>query len=408
MAFALTTPKSCEECGENALFHGATYFSILLDDSVFSLFAPRHQNGAMSEGKARFERWVGPRLLELFVKIGWAKKVTVQDDKTHMLGSFLWAEADARDISVWEWRLFGLSRNTFVATLPSGEKLVYEGMPMPLSDYERVWWMDDKARLKKEFEKRGLPMAKGGAAGTKEEALKIYRSLTPPVIVKPHSGSGSRHTFMHLADEETFLLAFKIAKQISPKVVIEEELIGPVYRVTVVNGKMAAALRRYPPMVIGDDIHTVTELVVEENKNPQRSGPYFSPIRLSEKTQKELQWQDLTLESIPEQGRQVTLHQKINWHIGGITEDATDEVHPDNKALFERAAHELKAPVAGIDFIIGDIRKSWEEQERCGILECNSMPFIENHHLPFRGQPRNVAGKIWDMVIYDGMEPSSI
>jgi len=41
--------------------------------------------------------------------------------------------------------------------------------------------------------------------------------------------------------------------------------------------------------------------------------------------------------------------------------------------------------------------RSWKEQERLGILECNSMPFFDNHHLPFEGKPRNVAGLIWDM-----------
>jgi cyanophycin synthetase len=52
--------------------------------------------------------------------------------------------------------------------------------------------------------------------------------------------------------------------------------------------------------------------------------------------------------------------------------------------------------LVGIDFIIEDISKSWKEQARCGVIECNSRPFFDNHHLPFNGKPRNVAGAIWD------------
>jgi cyanophycin synthetase len=216
--------------------------------------------------------------------------------------------------------------------------------------------------------------------------------------MKPRAGSGSRHTILHITDEAELLRAFAVGKQVSPYVVIEEELVGPVYRATVVDGKFIAAIRRDPPHVVGDGTHTVSGLVQEANKHPARGGPYFSKIQLDEKADKELAWQNLSPESIPEKGRFVYLHQKVNWSVGGTTADVTDEVHPDNRALFERSAHQLRAPITGIDFIIKDISTSWKDQDRCGILECNSMPFFDNHHLPFEGQPRNVAAAIWDMV----------
>jgi cyanophycin synthetase len=132
--------------------------------------------------------------------------------------------------------------------------------------------------------------------------------------------------------------------------------------------------------------------------HPARKGPYFHPIQLDQAAEKELVWQHLNIESIPSQGQRVTLNQKINWGVGGTTADVTDDVHPDNIELFETVAHVLRAPIVGIDFIISDISRSWKDTERCGIIECNSMPFFDNHHLPFEGRPRNVAARIWDMV----------
>jgi cyanophycin synthetase len=230
------------------------------------------------------------------------------------------------------------------------------------------------------------------------EARRIFSELRPPVIAKPSSGSGSRHTTLHIDDEAALERGFRVAKQVAPSVVIEEELVGPVYRATVVDGRFAAALRRDQPHVVGDGRSTVEELVARANEHPGRQGPYFHRMLLNDAARTELAWQGYLPETVLPEGARAVLHQKINWSLGGTTCDVTDDVHPDNVALFEEVAGTLRAPIVGIDFIIADIGRSWREQERCGILECNSMPFYDNHHLPFEGQPRDVARLVWDMV----------
>ena len=77
----------------------------------------------------------------------------------------------------------------------------------------------------------------------------------------------------------------------------------------------------------------------------------------------------------------------------------TDNVHPDNIELFKKVGVTIRDSVVGLDCIFSDIRKSWKDQERCGIIECNSMPFVDLHHFPFEGQARDVAGMLWDSVI---------
>ena len=399
----MNVPKApeCKECGGDPVFHQMTYYTILIDDSMRSLMDPGFVGRFMKRIVDPIERRVTPKIVEFLMNKGWATKVERPDEETQLLALMLWQEADTRGIQVVEFRLFDLPRNIFLATLPSGKKIVYEGIPLPPSSTSREPWLDNKAIMKEKFMKLGIPVAKGGSAKTVKEAKKIAQKLTPPVIVKPYSGSGSRHTILHISTEKELARAFKIAKQICPAVVVEEELVGPVYRATVVDGKLAATLRRDQPVVIGDGEHTVSELVLEANKNPKRGGPYFHPISLDNDATKELAWQDMSVDTIPEEGERVTLNQKINWGVGGTTADVSDVVHEDNRVLFERVAEVLKAPIVGIDFIIPDITLSWKEQERCGVIECNSMPFFDNHHLPFEGEPRNVAKLIWDMVERD-------
>jgi len=394
----LPKPKECAECGDGAIFHRVTYISIVVDE----LMSPLSQPNPLLRGFVRLvygiERKVTPVLLNHMMQWGWATRVTEPDDDTQLLALMLWNEAKERGITVSEFRLFNLPRNIFVATYPDGSQIAYEGIPMPENaDIERVPWMDNKAVLKQKFRKLNLPVAKGGAVSNLKDAKKLFKTLTPPVIAKPFSGSASRHTVLHITNEEELTRGFKVAKEIAPKVVIEEELVGSVYRATVVEGNFAAALRRDQPHVVGDGSSTITELVANANEHPGRQGPYFHRMKLDELAKEELAWQGLTFESVLPEGKRATLHQKINWSVGGTTCDVTDEIHPDNIELFEEVARALNTKMVGLDFIIGDMSRSWKDQERCGILECNSMPFFDNHHLPFEGKPRNVAGLIWDM-----------
>ena len=72
--------------------------------------------------------------------------------------------------------------------------------------------------------------------------------------------------------------------------------------------------------------------------------------------------------------------------------DVTEITHPDITDLLKYIAKILDYPYVGVDFIIADIKKSWQDQDKGGIIECNSLPFIDLHHYPSRGKPRNAAG----------------
>lgn len=398
MALKLSKPAPCEECGSNPVFHRSRYVTAVVGSITKQLFPSVESFKKITLKLHRFENRVSLPIFYLCVRLGFAKKHTEIDDETQLLAQMLWREAEKRGITIWEFRLFGLPRNIFVAEYPNGRAITYEGIPIPEHGAHQVPWLDDKALLKKNFRKYNLPIARGGSVYTRAGALKLFKNLSTPLIVKPHSGSGSRHTTLHIVDEKELLRAFDVATQVSPFAVIEEELVGSVYRATVVDGRLVATLRRDQPSVVGDGEKTIHELVLDANKHPLRSGPHFSKIKIDSLALKELDWQKHTLGDVLPKGKRVTFHQKVNWSVGGTTADVSDEVHPDNVALFERTAEILKAPIVGIDFIIKDISKSWKEQERCGIIECNSMPFFDNHHLPFEGKPRNVAGVIWEMV----------
>jgi cyanophycin synthetase len=179
---------------------------------------------------------------------------------------------------------------------------------------------------------------------------------------------------------------------------MEEEHKGYVHRGTLINGKVAGILRREPASVIGDGVHTVSELIKIENQNPLRKGPIFHEIIITDETNAELARQNLKLESVPAKNSNVALGQKASRGVGGGATDMTDDAHPDNLEMLELVAKVLGDPLVGVDFMMEDVTQSWREQKRSGVIECNSMPFIDLHHHPLRGKVRDVAGLVWDMT----------
>jgi D-alanine-D-alanine ligase-like ATP-grasp enzyme len=385
--------KYCVDCGGAQVNHTVTYISILLS----ALIDPWTNWMAKLIPESSFD-WMGKGLTKTlaFLKIGKITYEPKEDDsgRAHVL----WEEAIKRGINMYEFRLFGVGHDIFVSDY-KGNRLFFDVLPRP-KDYDPrgLDWMDNKGEMKKHFEKAGIKVARGEVVNPKRKALKIFRSLDKPVITKPSLGSRSRHTTTHLSDEVEFMKAFKKARQLSPWVMIEEELSGYVFRGTLIGGNLIAVLRREPAYVIGDGAHNIKELIEIENKNPLRHGPIFHQLKLDEEAIKELTHWGHTENTIPKKDEIITLGQKTSRAVGGGITDMTDVVHPDNKIMLEKVAEVLNDPLIGVDFIMNDVSVSWRDQPKCGVIECNSAPFIDLHHFPLVGKPHNVASALWDIV----------
>lgn len=371
-------------------YHRLERWSIVVDELVEPVFRPLNfLRLKLSPLLAPLARRTYPAFLSFQAKLGMGTFHTAPTAKDSETNIALWEEARARDIELKQFYPFGLRRNLFVARF-NGKTVAFDGLPRISPPSKAIAWMDNKAEMKKRFLKAGFPVARGATARSIAQATKIFQTLTKPVVAKPHINTGGRHTTVNIRTEPELIAGYRNARLLSPAVIIEEELKGPVFRATLINRKLSAILRRDPPHVIGDDKHTIKQLVDEENKNPLRRGPVFAPIAT------DIPGIDYAL--VPKQGEKVFFDFKVNWGVGGTSRDATDETHPANKKLFEDIGRYLDDDIVGIDFMIEDIARPWQEQSRCGVIECNSLPLIGNHHFPFTGPKKNVAGAIWDMV----------
>lgn len=312
-------------------------------------------------------------------------------------------EARKRGITIKSLRFLGKSTNHFSIEM-NGVKNFFEGFPHLTTGYVCSVDFGDKGKLKKLLEKEKLPHPRGCVF---RDYLPVWRyiknTLGFPVVIKPSCGSLSKHVTCNIQSENQLKKAIEIVNMVSKEFVVEEYIEGDVHRVTMVNGEVVASCLREPPNIVGNGQHTIQELIEIKNKNPHRGVTHqknftLHKIIISARSNLLLSLQNLNLDSVPLNGKKVYLHDKVILACGADIHDTTDKVHPENIVLFKKVYELCAAPLIGIDFITKDISKPHHEQ-KCAIIEVNSMPYIDMHHYPVTGKARNVASYVLDYFV---------
>ena len=232
-----------------------------------------------------------------------------------------------------------------------------------------------------------------------------------PVVIKPLDGNHGRGITINVKAWEDAEVAYDLASEASKtrSVIIERYYQGSDHRVLVINGKLIAVSQRIPAHVVGDGRRTIEELIEETNRDPNRGEGHdnvLTRITVDQTALKVLENQGLSLNTVLRDKEVAYLRATANLSTGGIAIDRTDDIHPYNVWLFERAAKIIGLDIAGIDVVTEDITKPLTETDGV-IVEVNAAPGFRMHVAPSRGLPRNVAAPVIDMLYPDGA-PSRI
>jgi cyanophycin synthetase len=245
-----------------------------------------------------------------------------------------------------------------------------------------------------------VPVPSGVLLYGEEEIEEALQEIRFPVVVKPVDGNHGRGITTNISTKEEVYAAFKIAKTVSDRIIIEEFVEGSDYRFLVVNYKLVAAARRTPAMITGDGTSTIEELISKENEHPMRGDGHenlMSRIEVDEVTQHILARNKYTLSTVLESGKSLFLKDTANLSSGGTATDVTDKVHPATRAVMERAARILNLNICGIDLVAKNIHEPLT-RDIGAIVEVNACPGLRMHLSPSKGLGRNVAEPIIDML----------
>lgn len=225
----------------------------------------------------------------------------------------------------------------------------------------------------------GLPAPLHRMVQTEAEALGAARQLGFPVVIKPTDRDRGEGVSVDVADEAAVRQAFAHAHRLSRShhVLVERQVDGVCHRLFMANGRLLYAVKRLPMSVQGDGRHTVAELVQHQVEAQERRPPWnrsgIQPI--DERAVQALAQVGLSPASIPAEGRWAPLRRIESTADGGVDEDVTHSVHPDNLSVAIQAASLFGLHVAGIDIISPDISRPWHENGAI-INEVNFAPLL--------------------------------
>ena len=262
----------------------------------------------------------------------------------------------------------------------------------------------DKELTKKLLQSAGVPVPTGRPVHDAEDAWAAAQEIGAAVVVKPQDGNQGKGVAVNLTTREQVFAAYAVASKISDNVLVERYITGQDHRFLVVGSKLIAAARREPPMVIGDGVHSVRQLVEQVNADPRRGTGHatsLTKIRFDEIALARLAEDGLNAESVPAKGQRVILRNNANLSTGGSATDVTDDVHPDFAARAVAAAQMVGLDIAGVDIVCKNVLRPLEEQGG-GIVELNAAPGLRMHLQPSYGKGRAVGEAIVANMFADG------
>ena len=311
----------------------------------------------------------------------------------------IWQEATRRGIPVEQIVMFGKHLEQYRATI-GGKRIYFQSIPIPYWLPQKGYdWMDDKFALSKRLNAAHINAPKAATVSSWRKTRQEFARMQKPVIIKPRSGSRGRHTTTNIHDETALRTAYDLAKEIAPTLVIEEHLYGSVYRATVIDNVLVGFFRADPPQITGDGIHTIEELIdlanTAKNADPAKKER-LGDITITEDTTSFIARYGHTIESILLRGTTLDLSAKTGRHYGGYTREMLPEIHPKIREIFQKAGEIIQASIVGFDIIMEDPAKDPDTQT-WGIIEANSLPFIDLHYYALEGTPIDLAKNVWDL-----------
>lgn len=388
--------SSCSYCGDAPVSHAFFYF-----DSILSAIVEPHVGWVANRAPSFLKKladWLPPFIFKIFVKNGMAYFSKDPTRAVTFRSRVIWEEAERRGIRMEQLVLWGKALEYYRAFLSvngSEQEIFFNSLPIPPEylEFNKEW--DNKFVLKQEFQKHGIPIPSYFLLPpfSNRELPRVFENISKPFIVKPKLGSRGRHTVTNILTLPQMQEAVRIGRALSPFLIAEEHLAGYVCRATLVDGELAGFYRGAAPTVVGDGKKTIRQLIKEKDSLRRAR---VEKITIGPELISHVARQGFGIEDVLPRGQEVALSHRVGRLFGGATREMLDELHPSFVPILEKAVGITGLAVAGFDCIVPDPTAPANSQ-KWGIIECNTLPYIDLHYYALEGKPKNIAGMIWDL-----------
>jgi hypothetical protein len=199
------------------------------------------------------------------------------------------------------------------------------------------------------------------AGHEREDAFGYFKGLGARAFAKPLQGS--RGDFAQIVNGEAALERYLLAvSKHYDAVLIQPIVTGHEYRIFLLDDEAAFSVRKYPPFVLGDGLHSIRDLLIAHNAALQARGLSPNPaVAMSEPS----------LDVVLPASEHWEIPGRMNLSIGGRMEFEA----PRSEVAFtaaRKAARALGLRVAAVD-LFTDVGG---DPDAIRIIEVNSNPSI--------------------------------
>lgn len=227
----------------------------------------------------------------------------------------------------------------------------------------------------------GVPVPTQERLPPGDDGVQAARRLGWPVVVKPADRDRGEGVTVDIDNDTMLASAIAAASKLSRHLLMERQVGGVCHRVVVAGGEVLLVSKRLPKLVRGDGVHSVAQLVASANEEEMAKPPWarLKPFPLDEAAVSCLGRSGLSPSSVPPEGEPAPLRRIQSTAEGGVVEDWTDRIHPDNVQIAVKAARLFGLAIAGIDIISEDISRPWHENGAV-LNEVNYSSLLPGRH----------------------------
>lgn len=218
---------------------------------------------------------------------------------------------------------------------------------------------------------------------TTAESASSFLKRYNRIVVKPASGTGGgRGVTTNIITQKQLNAATRLAARFDRDLIVEKQVKGQSFRLLYLDGQFIDAIRRDPPVVTGDGIHTIKQLIKQENARREMDRPLraLSPLVIDNDLKNWMSNSNLSLSDIPTENDSVQVKCATNENDSSGNINVTNMVNQEIISRCAQIVQKIGVKFAGVDLLCRDISGPFTT-DNCYVGEINTTPGLHHHYL---------------------------
>jgi GNAT-family acetyltransferase (TIGR03103 family) len=246
---------------------------------------------------------------------------------------------------------------------------------------------DNKAVTHRVLSKAGIRVPAQQLASKDDKQNIQFIQQYEQIVVKPSRGEQGLGISVDVRSVQDMDNAIHMARKIDECVLLEEYVTGHDLRIVVIDFEVVAAAVRKPPLIVGNGIDKVIDLIKKQSRRRSAATGGESGIPLDKETERCVREANRTMQDILPEGEEIVVRKTANLHTGGTIHDVTEQLSESLRHIAVKAAKTINIPVVGFDFLVPDVKGN-----EYVIIEANERPGLANH------EPQPIVERFIDLL----------